>query len=65
MRQQCVLTPKKANDMLCWISRSTAIRMRDLVLPLYTLLGCGEWKPMKGQWRWMGTAAHDLGGEAE
>lgn len=38
MRQQCVLTPKKANGMLCWISRNKAIRLRDLVLSLFSPL---------------------------
>lgn len=38
MRQQCVLTPKKANGMLCWISRNTAVRLRDLVLSLFSPL---------------------------
>lgn len=71
--------------MLCWINRSTAVRLRDLALPLYSPLarlhlkyccpvlgslvqeGCGYsgCKPIKGQWRWMGAGAHNLGGEAE
>ena len=39
MSQQCALTAQKANYILGSIKRSVANRAREVILPLYSVLG--------------------------